>query len=318
MTGVRFDFEPHQWPPHALGGREGFADAVFTVEWGGKEVEVAARWVRVDRGCALLFFRAVDNTMPQLVVSRYDERISPRRFIADCMKEKSRVRFAEELTREAITSWSLSYGAAFRVPLQSADPQWLLLFHDDKRGAWIGQNSWRETPFLIDDINVFKSDVWQKPESSVGFALQWSQLSPVEQQKRAVNLAVENWDELTQLVQAVTRIDPAAANSTLRAMFYLSGKLHLGYQGVSVDWSVPPNARTRRWAFHIHRHYAPRLNENLAAQHICIARGYLDNLVCLSISSPTQHERLEAALFLRDWAQGKIPEREARLLLPKL
>ena len=321
MTGVRFDLKPYQWPPSAQGQRLGFADAVFAVEWDGAEVEVAARWVKVRWSRALLYFRPIGEDSLHVVAASHSGRVSLY-FLPDMFKKDARRNaFVEKTVRKAIKGWGLTFGYAARVPLsvtQGATPQWIFLLHDASQGAWQGELPGCSTPFAIKDRSEISLDAMQNAETSLGFASQWSQLSREEQMRRAICFCNGTLEELERLVAAVALLDPALKEQSCQAFFYVDATFILGRRTFAQFERAAPNARRRRWAFYFGRYFAPHLDPFLKERHLCIKHSYISTLVSLSLSPPTQHERLEAALTLRDWAKDKIPEREARLLLPKL
>ena len=319
MTDVRFDLEPHQWPPHARGERLGFADAVFAVEWDGAEVEVAARIVNIHYGNALLYFRRVESDLSYTVSFQSGQRFALN-FFQTIFIKKNPAAFAKHEVRKAIAGHGASYGYAVHVSLPKlklTTPQWLFLLHDGTHGTWQGELPGHSTPFLLDDFRQLTLDIIRDPDSSPGFALRWSQLADDEKMHRAVCCGNGTLEELRKLVWAVAVLDPVAAKCDQRAIYYMNGEFIMGQRTFTgFEWA-PPNSRRRRWALHFHRYFDPHIDRNLATRHLCIAQHFISSLVSLKLTTPTQHERLEAALTLREWAKGVISDHEARLLLPK-
>ena len=62
-------------------------------------------------------------------------------------------------------------------------------------------------------------------------------------------------------------------------------------------------------------YFAPAINPNLIERHLCL-QSHQDKEKSLDVSAspPTAHERLEAALNLRAWAQGKFSPEEMAIL----
>jgi len=77
----------------------------------------------------------------------------------------------------------------------------------------------------------------------------------------------------------------------------------------------PVSPRLSIWAHLFTDYFKPRLDRSLT-HHLCV-RSWCNNrwVVAAYSDTPTHHERLEAALQLRDWARGKIAPRKLKLLL---
>ncbi len=309
MSLPRFDFAPHEWPPLAQGEREGLADAVFRAVWDEEGVEVAVREVR----CAhffLRFFCRLDQAQDKRIIARHNAQ--PLAFA----KARGKRDFAERLTIAIQESF---YGRAWRIEtsfIGVEGVQWVYLDSDGKSGCWHGAGSGSRalaTAFRLAPGSSFEQEV-NDPSSDVRFALDWSRLSPFEQNKRAMNFLNGSWDELRDVVRSIAiieeifRVTPGVA--------YNEGFYYGGGMGHSNDFGSKINSRLRVWCPCIDAYFAPSLNTQLHTQHKCTQENR--GLLQIALSPPTQHERLEAALFLRDWAQGKIPPDELRLLLPKL
>lgn len=85
---------------------------------------------------------------------------------------------------------------------------------------------------------------------------------------------------------------------------------------------VNPLSQCNQWRTYVHDYFCISLNEKYIPKYDCsrFNDDYkpISPQIRLEICPPSQHDRLEAALFLRDWAKDKIPPQELKLLLPKL
>ena len=315
MTEVRFDLEPHQWPPQAQGERLGLADAVFTVEWDGAQVEVAARLVPIGIESFLMFFRALESSQIYVVATSSGIRLSPR--LRYPINQESKIEFLKEQLPKVLENGEFTtYGRLLPFHQTGLEPTNIFIAHDGKMGAWVNQSHASWTQFRLNNENDLAIDAVENPDSSAGFALRWSRLSHEERCRRALCFANGDWREFQEIVRAAVYFG-APAFVTAGMIISFGGEFGISditarirYHNVGV--------RLRRWAIYIARYFAPRCDADLAARHLCVAQQSLSPILSFKPPPPSQHERLEAALTLRDWATDKIPPREARLLLPKL
>jgi len=320
MSLPRFDFAPHEWPPLGIGPREGLADAVFKVVWNNERVEVMTRWVELEHRAAYLFFKAIGGG-PTLVVSReHSYGTSP--FANVGMKGNSKVRLPVELVQKALRGWGLSYGHGFCFPAQTwhtRHPQWLFLRHDGSGGVW---NDWHYelhiTPFRLSPPLDFSRQALEDPDSPIRFALDWSQLSHEQRLEQTCGVFNDKQSELHKVVQSIALSEPSLHRTEAIGRLYYGEKLWPTVKTPHGWEGETPNARLRRWSVHLQRAFNWKKDEELTARHLCVERFNAWPRVQIELSPPTHHERLEAALFLREWAAGKIPSDELRLLLPKL
>ena len=317
----RFDFASDEWPPLAIGPCEGFADAVFRVLWDGKRVEIMARWVQIGKNAAFLFFKESEG--PVFVVARLNKNtIFTSAFGDACMRDQKKINLAVECVTKALRGWGLNYGVGRRLLVQmsnTSETQWLFLLHDGKSGMLNDFTSSGRYPtlFRLESNQDLTFEMLQDPTSLVQFALDWSHLPFQQRLRRAVCLERGTWQELDNLVHAVAYFEPSCNKGNVKTRLFFGEGFYLSWNPPYWDTEMP-NVRLRRLAVHIHRYFRPHRNEILSARHLCVAQQSIEPLVMLELLPPTQHERLEAALFLRDWARGKIPPDELRLLLPKL
>ncbi len=315
MTEVRFDLEPHQWPPQAQGERLGLADAVFAVEWDGAQVEVAARLVPIGIESFLMFFRALESSQIYVVATSSGIRLSPR--LRYPINQESKIEFLKEQLPKVVEDNDLAtYGRL--LPFRQSREEQINLFvaHDGASGAWIAESRVGWTPFRSDSQTDLAAQALANPSSPAGYALLWSQLSDEQRRERALCFANGDWNEFRRIARAAACFDVPTFSGydiwiAFDESFHLkTGQLHLD--------NYDPGVRLRRWGYYIRNYFAPHRNDVLAARHLCVAQQSLSPILSFKPPQPNQHERLEAALTLRDWAKGKIPPREARLLLPKL
>ncbi len=316
MSLPRFDFAPHEWPPLAQGEREGLADAVFWVEWNGEEVEVVARWVDVSR-CLILFFRCPQQSPLTWVVGSHDYIPSEFGLPDGDASPIEAATSAQRHVKEAKEASSFGHTQNFDCsPFGVSGSRWLYLSINGQGGSWNG-------PGFPHDASVFhlqksfEQEV-DDPESDVRFALRWSHLSLDERISKATHFRNGDLNELSQVVRAVGISEAARQNPLGSWEIYFPDAWHSWTNAQVTLKFEGKNPRLRRWWHHLNRYFGPHKDEALAAQHLCLQKFSVGIYAEFEEDPSSQHERLEAALFLRDWARDKIPPDELRLLLPKL
>ena len=321
MTDVRFDFTDGAplWGIFGENPRE--ADAVFPIIWNGESVEVAVFWKKFQRRFAVLMFRQVESSEIYLVASFYPHewQIGMEWFFVRSHRHKTSLsEKARGILSDALARGASGYGSIHRLSERTRElpvPQWLFLLEDQTRGCWDAGFA-DSTPFRVRDANDLTSHAIENPATPIGYALQWSQLALEEQCKRALIFENGDWEEFKRVSRAIFYFESAHGEEKL--VIKPDGRFLMGTDNVPRSMWKSPGIRARRWASYLQSYFAPSRNQQLAQEHLCVASQFLDPLLTLNLPQLTQHERLEAALTLRDWAKGKIPEREARLLLPKL
>ena len=302
MPLPRFDFAPDEWPPLAVGLREGVADAVFEVEWNGERVEVAARGVVRSANSVGIFFRALASEE----IWGVGNQSGGLRHVASGWN-------AEEIMCEVRRSLECgSYGRAYRYEEEGVS-HCLYLDVGSEFGCWEVKNtkSWMARFRLLPGATW--QDQMRDETSDIRFALVWSALSVEERLKRATLFSRGSWTEIKQVVRSIIVVCGLGKHYS-----------HTTWRDEGFKWSdrmsnstFSPTIRLRRWHRHLRDWFRWERDAELSARHLCVAQTFVGPIFVFK-NAPTAHEQLEAALFLREWAQGKIPPDELRLLLPKL
>jgi len=165
-------------------------------------------------------------------------------------------------------------------------------------------------------------------DSDVRFARDWFGMEDTDKQMHALHMKRGSIEELHSLLRAVLRVEIKNLASKCEVICWVSkveGQSwwmwhQLGYHGYH---EVPLSPRLRTWERLLLGFFEPSLDGALLARHRCVRRwrenlaDRADRYTLFEVSTllPTHHERLEAALTLRDWAQGKIAPRKLELLL---
>lgn len=199
------------------------------------------------------------------------------------------------------------------------------MFHQD--GGSFARFRWSE-PCLEELWNLSASELLsrftvrvQEPQSEPQFALWWASLSTDEHFDLIFPLARETyqeWQNICCLLPTAFVQWPAHLNAKLYARFEKNGDAKSNFFGTGRAFqqaveSVPLN-RLSRW---LYDYFAPQRNDELCARYPC-ARDWAQGSypICeVRIDGPTQHERLEALLQLRDWLRDKATPDEIERLL---
>ncbi len=202
---------------------------------------------------------------------------------------------------------------------------WLYLSSDWRAGVWISYDRPSETGgFSIESEFPDFVSALNKSESDIRFALHWSHLSLEE--RNSLNTFYTNGDEkeLREVVRAIAFYESAGEEHD--RLIYRNGFLCHDWMRKYIKIGPPPpryilpypapTLRLEMWGKHVRNYFYIHGDTELMRKH-----QLLDPMrpeIVVECAQATQHERLEAALFLRDWAKDKIPPDELRLLLPKL
>ncbi|RYX85600.1 hypothetical protein EON83_04475 [bacterium] len=164
------------------------------------------------------------------------------------------------------------------------------------------------------------------PDSDCAFALRWTQLS--EQERSELNFPVQNGTRelcdllLNSIIWSDPQLDHALewewsigleTKARLQAGFWSSKETDLENQNVS----HPLSHRQARLLELVVHHCGLQICESVGKYTpISNWRDYGDgDYLSMKVSIPTQHERLEARLRLRDWLQDKVAPEEIPFLL---
>jgi len=148
--------------------------------------------------------------------------------------------------------------------------------------------------------------------------LRWSYLSADERLSKAIRFRNGDLKELRSVVRAIGIMEATRQNLPKGWTVVFADALRFGENSLMALQQRNKIARLRRWSHHLNRHFNPHRDEDLAARYWCVRHFAFGHYASFEEGPPSQHERLEAALFLREWTAGKIPSDELRLLLPKL
>lgn len=158
------------------------------------------------------------------------------------------------------------------------------------------------------------------------FAYDWANASRFEQLSLVwplTNGTYEEWEHIVRLHAIATLRWPDDSGWHLYRSVRMTGK------GTSAFHSDPRARNSRyqkavqqasynRFLAWAHRYFSPVRNDELCARFSCVEfAAKADTSVCeiRATQAPTQHERMEALLQLREWLEGKASPDEIALLL---
>ena len=167
---------------------------------------------------------------------------------------------------------------------------------------------------------------WQNPKSDVRLALPWCDLVSPERDWQAIKWERGSRKELEDVVKAMLVCSPLWATRKEISVAYTwslneTGKsslsIHL-FQGVNSPHQAQCNRLTSRIEEIYRSHYnlpEGRRDDWLLPWRKYGAKNYYGGGDCRGggrvwypIDAPSQHERMEASLFLRDWLRGNAPD----------
>lgn len=154
-----------------------------------------------------------------------------------------------------------------------------------------------------------------KEDSDVRFMLQWREKTDGEREQMVIQTRQGTLAEMRQLLTCVLRVEPSLDARYEEARWN-------AYEHSSTVWFdqhrwIETPFRMMSWRRIIMQHFSPIIDETLRRRHVCV-RNWVDLKYAntpIQTVRPTQHERMEAALFLREWARDKVSARKLQLLL---
>lgn len=280
-------------------------------------MEVAARFLKTS-GSAISFFRRLEGDQTNWVVS--SQRYTPAQFgfMVGHTSPTDIAASAERRVKEAIKTSHFGHACSFDCEAFGVSgSRWFYWSMDGQGGCWNGPGSAHNATIFRLEQNSFEREM-DNTECEIRFALGWSQLSEDERIKAVIHFQNGDLSELRAVVRALGIAEAARQNVMGNWAVSFADLLRFGADKLWALRNSPGNARLRRWSHHLNRYFALHKDEALAARYLCVASFHLPHYTSFEEGPPSAHERLEAALFLRDWARGKIPPDELQLLLPKL
>lgn len=156
---------------------------------------------------------------------------------------------------------------------------------------------------------------WNDDASDVRAALPWCDLSFEERQARAIRWERGNWKLLREVIEAALRVapgknEPAKFARYVSASWFGQESLKLASPWTKFDSDaalIPPLLSVLEMQFRSYYNLpeGARNNWNFPWDEKDENRG---TQIWLEVAPPTAHERLEAALFLRDWLSQNAPD----------
>lgn len=315
---------------------EARAQNVAPFEWHGRELQLAARVAQDGDGARHVFLREVTSTEQGNWILGHgwhdDMPQSPY--------EGERLRLPGRLA-DVSQSHFFPFGRLFHFrgeELECAKP-WRAFVAANGSGCWLAlreEDLWDETdPFrlamgqnasLLDwsarEVRTLLLQDLARPQSDARFALDWAHLTQTEQEDRSLCVRQGSVWQLRDLLSCALLIEREVQKRDALWSWEVEPEerewsgLNWSHPDSMAEW-VPVPLRLRAWKQEILAHFGPDINADLRRRHVCVAKstGNYSFLMRIEVQTPTHHERLEAALRLRDWARGKIAPRKLQLLL---
>ena len=262
------------------------------VEWNSEQTRVSARWLEFKSGEALAFFRPHCDAI-NYVVTREDETL------LHMASKHVNSKILGQTVRSATCEEQSHFGRLFYIHGE------YLIFREGQ-GLWESQDYWqRESPLEIPfDANTTASiDVfdwlqaqWNDVDSEVRIAWEWNRKTEPEQ-TRWLGTIVPRWNELHDLMRAAACVAELPTGERWILNHFdthnhapeLLGRLQPLRKLFQARFSFAPLAES--YPEFLREYFA------MAARHVQVIGEEF-----------SAHERLEAALFLRDWLAHNAPE----------
>ena len=203
----------------------------------------------------------------------------------------------------------------------------LAMFHEDE-GSF-ARFRWSE-PCLEEMWNSPATELLERvveqsrdDSSETHFAFWWATLSTAKHFDLMLPLArgtYQEWQKICRLLPTIFISWVDNFDAKLYARFVADGSVESNFyqqsgRAFQQEIENSPLQQLARW---LHEYFSPQPNEELSARYPC-ARQWLkpnNRAVCeVRIDRPSQHERIEALLQLRDWLRDKATPADIEALL---
>ncbi len=289
---MNFRLEPWEIPPNADASNLSVPIEFGPVEWNKRQTMISARWLELESGEALAFFRPHCDAI-NYAVTREDK--TPHYVANKHVNSKN----LGQTVRVALHQEQFYFGRPFYCHGEC------LIFREG-RGHWEFDDFWqRETPLEIPfdtmtepSIHVFDwlQTQWNDVNSEVRIAWEWNRKTEIEQ-NLWLGTIVPRWNELHDLMRAVACVAELPTGERWIMNHFdtdihspeLLGRLQLLRKLFHESF----------WFESLPESYPEFLREyfQMAARHVQV-KG-------VEFSA---HQQLEAKIYLRDWLQRHAPE----------
>lgn len=199
------------------------------------------------------------------------------------------------------------------------------MFHPD--GGSFARFRWNQ-PCLAEIWNLPVSELLsqfiirvQEPESEPQFAIWWAKLSDAEHFDLIFPLGRGTHGEWKNvyhllLLAFISPVNVSDANSVFCFAFDGDFKANIYYRLANNTYQLVESLPLQKLSRWLHDYFAPKRNDELCMHYLCARQWASSDALCeVRIDQPTQHERLEALLQLRDWLSDKAAPAEIDALL---
>ena len=324
----RFDLTPWELAPDSPEKLEGVASASIRASWLGKEREFLLREVEVTKNLPIVFLRERESgdagNWAFCDYSSLTKKSNSLRRIRNRLQqpEGKTLTFLNELFRVIHLSFLPNRTLTVK-------PSGEVSFKSYERGQ-------EPTRFRLSRSGLEKAtasycvELLQQelsaPDSRGQFAVHWEQLNFEERADFLVRCHQGSYSQMRRLLHNVLvhAVQTDADFEECSWVCHINHKID-AHSKIWLRNSSPrqqdfiETPHLRNWRRALTAWFAPRFIQTLAPEHqsAWIWRDHIrDRSLCtVSTEIPTHHERLEAALELRDWARGKVPDELLETLL---
>lgn len=330
----RFDLAPWELAPDSPEKLEGVASGRVRASWLGEEREYLLREVEIAPKRFIVFAREVGSDDEGNWLLHYAHKSS---WISLYTRGANRTYNNEDLGLKlealgvARLIWtsieahgnSLPYCATFNsegqgcfqrpspFPIKPEVTEWLPFSYDASGLASANCDDWKRR---------FESEL-NTSDSDVNFSLYWANLTFQQRADAVINFRHGYYSQLIQIMTWVLLSDSGISWTTFPWCWrfcFLENHDSFWQHIWNSNWEAgsfnqqDTSCFCNLWREGILGWFGVSINKRLIKAHYCVDRfcGEKDGvrLMQVEVSPPTQHERLEARLQLRDWARGKVPD----------
>lgn len=290
---MNFRLEPWEIPPGANANNLSVPIEFGPLEWNGEQTMISARWLELDSGEALAFFRPHEGEINYVVTDIFGHSLHRA-------QKRINNKILGQMTRLGISNGKFGYGRLFYC---GGEP----LIMRDRNYFWERAQDPYQALFPLappfDSTNKDSTDIfgwiekqWTDENSELQLSWKWNRKSTREREDW-LGTIVPHWNELHDLMRAVACLIelPKGAN-------WLLTHFDTHNHAPELLESLQP------WRELLKTHFSfdplPKFYPEFLRQYFQSASAHVQ----VQGVENSAHEQLEAKLYLRNWLENNAPE----------
>ena len=290
---MNFELESWEVPPGADADNLSVPIEFGPVDWNGESTMISARWLELDSGEALAFFRPHETGINYVVLDGNDGLLYQKSKGTNSKTLGWRARLA--IGNNASYCGRLFFCGGEAVVTQNSIYHWCPSSDPYRKVVPLKlpfDCSYVASSFIYDWFQA----QWNDKSSEVHFSWEWNRKDS-DARERYLGTIVPRWNELHNLMRAVSIVFEIPVGEYWSLSYF-----------DALDDSDELRLHIRAWSELLKSHFS---FEPLADYYPQFVRDYsqftLGHIAILGVEF-SAHQQLEARLYLRDWLRTNAPE----------